>query len=68
MVDEGHTALAAKVHIGFVHNDHAVRVRSQNALDGLPGQAQPGGGVGVCNDDGLVQAVVIGGVKGEVLF
>ena len=27
-----------------------------------------GGSVGVCNDDGLVQAVVIGGVKGEVLF
>ena len=40
----------------------------QNALDGAAGQAQSGGGVGVCNDDGLVQAVVIGGVKGEVLF
>ena len=68
MVDKRHTALAAKVYIGFVHNDHAVRVRSQNTLDGLSGQAQPGGGVGVCNDDGLVQAVVIGGGKGEVLF
>ena len=68
MVDQGHTAFAAKVHIGFVHNNHAVRVRLQNALDGLPGQAQSGGSVGVCNDDGLMQAVVIGGVKGEVLF
>ena len=26
LVDEGHAALAAKVHIGLVHDDHIVRV------------------------------------------
>lgn len=55
---------AAKVHIGLIHNDHIVRVRFQDALDGTAGQGQAGGGVGVGDDDGLpVQAVVIGGVK-----
>ena len=44
-------------------------LRTAAAHFGLqPEQAQPGGSVGVCDDDGLVQAVVIGGVKGEVLF
>ena len=67
-VNERHAALAAKVHIGLIHNDHIVRVRFQDALDGTAGQGQAGGGVGVCDDDGLVQAVVIGGVKGEILL
>ena len=67
-VNERHAALAAKVHIGLIHNDHIVRVRFQDALDGTAGQGQTGGGVGVGDDDGLVQAVVIGGVKGEILL
>ena len=64
----GHAALAAKVHIGLVHNDHVVRVCFQDALNFRPGQCNAGGGVGVCKDDGLVQAVVVLRVKGEILF
>ena len=68
LVDEGHAALPAKVHIGLVHNDHVVGVGFQDALYGTAGQGQTRGGIGVGNDDGLVSAVVIGGVQREILF
>jgi len=68
LVDEGHAALAAEVHIGFVHDHHVVRVRLQDALDGTAGQGQTGGGIGVGQHDGGTEAVVIGGVKGEILL
>ena len=68
LVDEGDTALAAEVHIGLVHDDHVVGVRLQDALDGAAGQGQTGGGVGVGDNDGLVQAVIVGRVEGEVIL
>ena len=68
LVDEGHAAFPAKVHIGLVHNDHVVGVGFQDALYGTAGQGQTRGGIGVGNDDGLVSAVVIGGVQREILF
>ena len=40
----------------------------QDALNFRSGQCNAGGGVGVCKDDGLVQAVVVLRVKGEILF
>ncbi len=59
MVDEGHAALPAKVHIGLIHDDHVVGVGFQDPLNGTAGQGQARGGIGVGNDDGLVPAVVI---------
>src|SRR5699024_4412581 len=66
--DQGHAAPGPKVHIGLVHDHHPVGVAGGDLPDGLGGQGQAGGGVGVGDDDGLVQVIVPGRVQGEVLF
>ena len=45
-----------------------VGVALQDFLDGAAGQGQTGGGVGVGDDDGLVQAVIIRRVESEIFF
>ena len=45
-----------------------VGVRLQDLLDGAAGQGQTGGGVGVGDDDGLVQAVVVLRVQREIIL
>ena len=65
--DEGDSAFSAKVHVGLVDHHHIVRVGGGDPLDVSQGNGQPGGGVGIGNENGFMDAHIVLHPKGKVL-
>ena len=67
-LDQRHTAFAAEIHIGFVNDHHAVGVCLQKSYDLRPRQRPARGGVGVGDQNGFAQRLIVGGIQRKILF